>query len=65
MPGRLVLAYFLWAVLAADEPQRVRDALLNLRDSKAGRDAIAALSYKGFVAPNPEVEGSTLVWLGL
>jgi phosphonate transport system substrate-binding protein len=51
--------------LTADEQQRIRDALLNLHNSKSGRDAIDAMGYKGFVAPNPELESSTIAWLGL
>ncbi len=51
--------------LPADDQQRIRDALLTLRDSKPGRDALDAVGYKGFVAPNPEVETSTIAWLGL
>lgn len=47
--------------LPADEQQKIRDALLNLRDPKA----LETLGYKGFVAPNPEVESSTIAWLGL
>lgn len=48
-----------------DEQQKIRDALLNIRDSKAGRDALEAVGYRGFVAPNPEFESSTIAWLGL
>ena len=51
--------------LPADEQQRIRDALLTLRDSKPGRDALDAGGYKGFVAPNAEFESSTIAWLGL
>jgi len=51
--------------MPADEQQRLRDALVNIRDSKAGRDALEAVGYKGFVAPNPDVESSTIAWLGL
>jgi phosphonate transport system substrate-binding protein len=51
--------------LSADEQQKIRDALLTLRDSKPGRDALEAVGYKGFVAPNTEVESSTIAWLGL
>lgn len=47
--------------LPADEQQKIRDALVNLRDPKA----LETLGYKGFVAPNPEVESSTIAWLGL
>ena len=48
-----------------DEQQKIRTALLTLRDSKPGRDALEAVGYKGFVAPNPELETSTIAWLGL
>ena len=40
----------------ADDQQKIRDALLTLRDSKPGRDALEAVGYRGFVAPNPEFE---------
>jgi ABC-type phosphate/phosphonate transport system substrate-binding protein len=51
--------------LSPDEQQRIRDALLNSRDTKPGRDALETLGYKGFVAPNPEIETATIAWLGL
>jgi len=51
--------------LSAEEQQRIRDALLTIRDTKPGRDALDAVGYKGFVAPNPDVEISTIAWLGL
>jgi phosphonate transport system substrate-binding protein len=51
--------------MPAEEQQRIHDALLALRDLKAGRDALDAMGYKGFVAPNPEFESSTIAWLGL
>ncbi len=51
--------------LPADEQQKIREALLTLRDSKPGRDALEAVGYRGFVAPNPEVEAATIAWLGL
>lgn len=51
--------------LPADEQQKIRDALLTLRDSKPGRDALEVVGYRGFVAPNPEVEAATIAWLGL
>ena len=49
----------------ADQQQRLRDALLNLRDAKGGREALDATGYKGFVAPAPDVESATIAWLGL
>jgi len=51
--------------IPADEQQRIRDALLTMRDSKPGRDALDVVGYKGFVAPNADFESSTIAWLGL
>ena len=48
------------AKMSPDEQQKIRDALLNLRDPKA----LEIVGYKGFVPPNPEVESSTISWLG-
>lgn len=50
--------------MPADEQQRLREALLGIKDSKPGRDALETLGYKGFVAPNPEFETATIAWLG-
>jgi ABC-type phosphate/phosphonate transport system substrate-binding protein len=47
--------------MSPDEQQKIRDALINLRDPKA----LEIVGYKGFVAPNPEVESSAIAWLGL
>jgi len=51
--------------MPADEQQRLQEALVNIRDTKAGREALEAVGYKGFIAPNPDVERSTIAWLGL
>lgn len=51
--------------MPTDEQQRIRDALISMRDSKAGRDALEAVGYTGFVAPNAEIESATIAWLGL
>ena len=51
--------------MSPDEQQKIRDALLNLRDSKAGATRSRPSATSGFVAPNPEVESSTIAWLGL
>jgi phosphonate transport system substrate-binding protein len=51
--------------LSTDEQHRIHETLLNLRDSKPGRDALEALGYKGFVTPEPELESSSIAWLGL
>ena len=41
------------------------DALVNLRDAKGGREALDSVGYRGFVAPNPDVEAATIAWLGM
>jgi phosphonate transport system substrate-binding protein len=51
--------------MPADEQDRIRTALLGAGQGKPGRDALDAIGYKGFVATNPEVEASTIAWLGL
>ncbi|HQR12765.1 MAG TPA: PhnD/SsuA/transferrin family substrate-binding protein [Casimicrobiaceae bacterium] len=51
--------------LSPDEQQRVRDALVGLKDAKGGRDALDIVGYKGFVPVNPQVETATIEWLGL
>jgi ABC-type phosphate/phosphonate transport system substrate-binding protein len=53
------------ARLPADEQQKIRDALVGLRDAKGGKEVLDSVGYRGFVVPNPEVEASTIAWLGL
>lgn len=53
------------ARLSADEQQKIRDALLGLRDAKGGREALESVGYRGFAAPSPETEAATIAWLGL
>jgi ABC-type phosphate/phosphonate transport system substrate-binding protein len=51
--------------MPADIQARIRQALLSMRDNKPGVNALEVVGYKGFVAPNPEVESATIAWLGL
>jgi phosphonate transport system substrate-binding protein len=51
--------------MPADTQARIRQALYGLRDSRVGREALEVVGYKGFVAPNPEIESATIAWLGL
>ena len=53
------------STMPSDLQGRIRQALYNLRETKAGRDALDVVGYKGFVAPNAEVERSAIAWLGL
>ena len=49
----------------AAEQQRIRDALIGLREAKGGSVALETVGYKGFVPPNHEVENAVIAWLGL
>jgi len=51
--------------LSQDEREKIRETLLNLAQTEPGRRALAASGYKGFVAPDAEVEKTTIAWLGL
>jgi len=51
--------------MPADMQARIRQTLYGLHDSRSGLYALEVVGYKGFVAPNPEVESATIAWLGL
>ena len=51
--------------MPAAEQQRIRDALIGLREAKGGSAALETVGYKGFVPPNHEVENAVIAWLGL
>lgn len=51
--------------MPAGEQQRIRDALIGLREAKGGSAALETVGYKGFVPPNHDVESAVIAWLGL
>jgi ABC-type phosphate/phosphonate transport system substrate-binding protein len=51
--------------LSAEEQAKIRDALLGMTHTKPGRDALETTGYKGFVAPDPEIESASIAWLGI
>ena len=51
--------------MPAGDQQRIRAALLGLGEAKGGPAVLETVGYKGFVAPNPEVEAAVIAWLGL
>jgi phosphonate transport system substrate-binding protein len=51
--------------LSTEEVDRIRDALINLPNTDPGRKALSITGYKGFQAPNAEVEVGAIAWLGL
>jgi ABC-type phosphate/phosphonate transport system substrate-binding protein len=51
--------------MPAGEQQRIRDALIGLREAKGGPAALDTVGYKGFVPPNHDVESAVIAWLGL
>ena len=51
--------------MPASEQQRIRDALIGLREAKGGPAALETVGYKGFIPPNHDVENAVIAWLGL
>ncbi len=51
--------------VAPADAERVREALLALATTDAGRKTLEPTGYKGFVAPNAAVDTSAIAWLGL
>jgi ABC-type phosphate/phosphonate transport system substrate-binding protein len=51
--------------LAPTDAERVREALVGLANTDAGRKTLEVTGYKGFLAPNPAVDTSAIAWLGL
>jgi phosphonate transport system substrate-binding protein len=51
--------------MSADEQDQVREALVGMSQTKGGREALEVVGYKGFVAPDRNVEAAAISWLGL
>ena len=51
--------------LPAEDRIKLRDALVALSQTDAGRRALVTTGYKGFVAPDLTVEATSIAWLGL
>src|SRR5262245_34735951 len=51
--------------LPADDQERIQRALVTLSQSAQGKQVLAAVGYKGFVAPDHAVDTSAIAWLGL
>lgn len=51
--------------LDAATTSAVREALLSLGQSDAGKRALATSTYAGFLAPSEDMEKSLIAWLGL
>jgi hypothetical protein len=43
----------------------VRETLLSLGQSDAGKRALATSTYTGFLAPSEDTEKMLMIWLGL
>ncbi len=43
----------------------IREVLVGLAQNDAGQRVLAATGYKGFVAPDPEIERNVMAWLGI
>jgi ABC-type phosphate/phosphonate transport system substrate-binding protein len=51
--------------VSADEVEKIRAVLLGAAQNDAGRQALSALGYRGFVATSHEDELKAITWLGL
>jgi ABC-type phosphate/phosphonate transport system substrate-binding protein len=51
--------------MPAEDQAKIREALIGMAHTKPGRDALEIVGYKGFVAPESQVESASIVWLGL
>ena len=51
--------------MSAEEQAKIREALIGMAHTKPGRDALEIVGYKGFVAPESQVESASIAWLGL
>ena len=51
--------------MSAEEQAKIREALIGMAQNKPGRDALEIVGYKGFVAPEAQVESASIAWLGL
>ncbi len=51
--------------VSADEVDKIRGVLLGAAQNDAGRQALGALGYKGFVSSSQEEELKAIAWLGL
>jgi len=51
--------------MSADDQAKIREALIGMAHAKPGQSALEIVGYKGFVAPEPQVESASIAWLGL
>ena len=51
--------------LPAEEVERIREVLLGVAQSDAGKHALSVLGYKGFVSTDHDDELKAIAWLGL
>ena len=62
----LPIKYFIVSTkLSADEQAQIQRALVTLGQTEPGRQALAAVGYRGFLAPDPAVDAGAIAWLGL
>jgi phosphonate transport system substrate-binding protein len=61
MPIKQVIAS---SKLSQDESERIRALLISLSRGDAGLQVLATTGYKGFVAPNADIEQRAIAWLG-
>jgi ABC-type phosphate/phosphonate transport system substrate-binding protein len=60
------IKYFIVSTkLPAEEQERIQHALLTLAQTEPGRQALAAVGYRGFAAPDNAIDTAAIDWLGL
>jgi phosphonate transport system substrate-binding protein len=60
------IKYFIVSTkLPADEQERIQRVLITLAQTEPGRQALGAVGYRGFVAPDHTVDVTAIDWLGL
>ena len=51
--------------LSPEDLAKIREALTGMMHTKPGRDALDIVGYKGFIAPEAQIESASIAWLGL
>jgi ABC-type phosphate/phosphonate transport system substrate-binding protein len=60
------IKYFIVSTkLPAEEQERIQHALLTLAQTEPGRQALGAVGYRGFAAPDNAIDTAAIDWLGL
>lgn len=60
------IKYFIVSTkVSAEEQERIQRVLITLAQTEPGRQVLAVVGYKGFVAPDHAIDTAAIDWLGL